>query len=868
MSKAESFDHNEAPPLAEQIDLDLTVLEDLVLVSEVLTLEDKERALSVLGHLGLQAARPELIDKIPVPLGEENWTSPYIEPRFNVSTGDRSFLLTRDGLSIMDSTFYECAQEHATLSQQNFAREVVKDAIALKNFADEVETNSAIPEHLKVLVRKSADAFEGNVFFNFRLNDAFMDRLDTLSADEQQELETALSDIGSKYEKIAYKHIQRVGMATVKTAIAEGTIRVGRTRLPEQLVALAQQDLQEKLLRSGKLRAVNSAEALGGQDTVHSRLQAEKFKPEYTTPLVAYTRRVRNKIKEGFEYMNSKDAPIMLQAVGENARFAAGVLGSTFAIATILVLIDEDGVFASDNDGDGLFHGYTDSLKPDKNSDFDSTVLHPALVSTLVEQSTQQPVVENQLATEAAGEDLAVLNAPENFVESTSPSVRIDLNDPRYLPPSDIAFRVVSTSSTERWLPIDTAQYSAVGNRQSEAIIKAVADSNIEHNPRYVSLYGETYCNIFAWDIGRKLGVNVPHWFEGEELTANELFDWFNDINKGGVNGEGYREIAMHEAQSLANDGIPVFAVRKDHNNNGHIMLVYPDTDQTNTEDEIPLVASVGVQNRVGRMDELFPQNFRQFNFFTHSADFEAHEHAEVFMQHLTEMVRNSPEIGGIENYNVPLEEGFGFATNYAGKQGGDEGWVAIPTGIAAGHALHQMVESGAVTLDQLTPGQLRIYELTEGIDLSAPRLEPILQSPEIWDRFNDLLIEDQSAMTPEEALESDKVIGFIATRSADDLGKKYVLYDVPYPEATPRFVGIVMAVDVAARHDWYNNLANLELTYGSWDGLPWLADISPNALEKLYPVNGVLSPTIGDMGPAAALLLSEDRFFELNAVN
>ena len=80
-------------------------------------------------------------------------------------------------------------------------------------------------------------------------------------------------------------------------------------------------------------------------------------------------------------------------------------------------------------------------------------------------------------------------------------------------------------------------------------------------NLRYARRDGNTYCNIFAWDVTRAMGAEIPHWVQRDgtpaqpfergahELNANGAARWLR--NHGGEHG--WRRVSAEEAQRHAN---------------------------------------------------------------------------------------------------------------------------------------------------------------------------------------------------------------------------------------------------------------------------------------------------------------------------
>ena len=140
----------------------------------------------------------------------------------------------------------------------------------------------------------------------------------------------------------------------------------------------------------------------------------------------------------------------------------------------------------------------------------------------------------------------------------------------------------------QAWLPISTLSASAAGKRSAEALNTVISQFNVENAARYrPQRAGNTYCNIFVWDVTRALGCEIPHYVDQKsgdaryypdikgayELDANGVSDW---LRKRGAD-YGWREISAAAAQHYANAGYPVVSAwRNNGGGAGHVQMVCP----------------------------------------------------------------------------------------------------------------------------------------------------------------------------------------------------------------------------------------------------------------------------------------------------
>ncbi len=141
--------------------------------------------------------------------------------------------------------------------------------------------------------------------------------------------------------------------------------------------------------------------------------------------------------------------------------------------------------------------------------------------------------------------------------------------------------------------------YNFPGRRSPEAYAKVINHFNVEdpNNERYQAKVGDdgevisTYCNIFVQDVTRAMGVWIPHWVNGKELSANSMYDWLASPDGKKY---GWKAIPLSEAQSLADRGVPVVGVVKNREGSGHTWMVMP------SQNSEMYVAQAGLVNLIG----------------------------------------------------------------------------------------------------------------------------------------------------------------------------------------------------------------------------------------------------------------------------
>ncbi|MFA5103335.1 MAG: hypothetical protein WC525_09305, partial [Candidatus Thermoplasmatota archaeon] len=163
---------------------------------------------------------------------------------------------------------------------------------------------------------------------------------------------------------------------------------------------------------------------------------------------------------------------------------------------------------------------------------------------------------------------------------------------------------------------------------------KTILSLLVETNERYQITTRDggrvTKCNIFVSDVTRLLGVEIPHWWEGREMSANRIYTWLHSQFAIDL---GWRNEDLTTAGTNAERGIPTVAV----DDNGHIAMVIG----VDTDGEI-LVAQARITNGVGiRLSKAFV-NPGQVKFFSNSGSYT--------------LIESSPSIEAAAAVLTPLE--------------------------------------------------------------------------------------------------------------------------------------------------------------------------------------------------------------------
>ncbi|MFL6209042.1 MAG: LysM peptidoglycan-binding domain-containing protein [Pyrinomonadaceae bacterium] len=143
------------------------------------------------------------------------------------------------------------------------------------------------------------------------------------------------------------------------------------------------------------------------------------------------------------------------------------------------------------------------------------------------------------------------------------------------------------TISTSRAALITPPLTNDANNRSADVYAQVINQFAVGNNPRYLPGQGNTYCNIFVWDVTRALGAEIPHWLNAagqraapfspgaHEVNINGGIDW---MHSHGVPEQGWRSATDVEAQNAANAGQLAVVLWKNPIHHGHTAIVRPGT--------------------------------------------------------------------------------------------------------------------------------------------------------------------------------------------------------------------------------------------------------------------------------------------------
>ncbi len=219
-----------------------------------------------------------------------------------------------------------------------------------------------------------------------------------------------------------------------------------------------------------------------------------------------------------------------------------------------------------------------------------------------------------------------------------------------------------------------------------------------------------------------------------------------------------------------------------------------------------------------------------------------------------------------INNGELPLEsrgESFEWGLGYFVYYGPIE-TLGLDNLIYNALRAHKRLDTGEVTADNLSQNDQNLIELTEGIEFN-PEVDPteqVAQTPEIRETILARITQNQADLSPDEALDSNEVIGIIALDSPADLGAKYLVYTQETPDAEFVFLGVVIVSDAIGQRG-----ADETYSFQGWEGLPLLGDAAGPFWNDI-PLGLSGDPANIDEGRPGVLLINESKYEEIKQGN
>lgn len=183
---------------------------------------------------------------------------------------------------------------------------------------------------------------------------------------------------------------------------------------------------------------------------------------------------------------------------------------------------------------------------------------------------------------------------------------------------------------------------------------------------------------------------------------------------------------------------------------------------------------------------------------------------------------------------------------------------VGVDTLIYNALEAHKRMDSG-----EATPNDQNLIDLTEGItfDPAVELTEQVAQTTEIRNAILARVTPSQQTLSPDEALESNQVIGFIAPAAPETIGGKYLVYTQETPDADFVFQGVVIVTDATTQ------ASGETYSFLGWEDLPLLGDATGPFWDEL-PAGVSGDPANTAEGRPGVLLISQQTYEAIKAGN
>ncbi len=174
---------------------------------------------------------------------------------------------------------------------------------------------------------------------------------------------------------------------------------------------------------------------------------------------------------------------------------------------------------------------------------------------------------------------------------------------------------------------------SGEGNRSAALYRQVIDQFDVENNKRYEvnkKGRGDTYCNIFLWDVTSAMGAEIPHYVDAQtgaprtypdvqgakQMSANSIYNWLHQ--QGG--DYGWFEVTPEQAQTLANAGRPVVTAWKNTSGHGHVQVVCPSKDGQYDEKRGVTVAQAGRKlSSYTPITSIYNKSLSKVSYFAHA---------------------------------------------------------------------------------------------------------------------------------------------------------------------------------------------------------------------------------------------------------
>lgn len=207
-------------------------------------------------------------------------------------------------------------------------------------------------------------------------------------------------------------------------------------------------------------------------------------------------------------------------------------------------------------------------------------------------------------------------------------------------------------------------------------------------------------------------------------------------------------------------------------------------------------------------------------------------------------------------NSGDTLDWGYGYVVYYGAMES-----IGVDNLIYNALEVRRRLDTGEVTEENLTQADENLLTLAEGIayESGTDLTQQVAQTPEIRNEILAHAADSQANLSPQDALDSDNIVGVIAPPAPESIGQKYLVYTQDSPDAEFTFEGVILAVDAT------NTTSAEPYSVDEWNGLTWLGDAGGPFWDDL-PAGVSGNPDDTTEGRPGVLLISENTYEQITS--
>jgi len=217
------------------------------------------------------------------------------------------------------------------------------------------------------------------------------------------------------------------------------------------------------------------------------------------------------------------------------------------------------------------------------------------MMAGMIDQTQDRNTIRNDFMFSSGGDPFTLDRIDERIFRNSVPN----------RPVPDVTGTVEAVLPLEWWRPAIPSITSTPAHRDPALYREVVNQFDVEKSERYrPGRNGNTYCNIFAWDVTRAMGAELPYYTDprtgapmyypdiqgAKYMMAKDMDVW---LERHGAD-YGWHQVSAEDAQMHANMGRPVVTSA---NHLSHMQVVVPSKDGTYDPVRGVTIAQAGSRN-------------------------------------------------------------------------------------------------------------------------------------------------------------------------------------------------------------------------------------------------------------------------------